>query len=175
MNIYLIGYRCTGKSSVGRCLAEHLNMAFADADEIFEHQKECSISDFVAKNGWEAFRSSEVQILADLSRQTGLVVATGGGAILRPENISAMKNSGIAVWLTAAPGTIVLRMQADPATGPRRPAFGSDPMFQEVATTLDFRTPLYKNACSIEISTDDKNTEQICHSLLPQIRSLYGR
>jgi shikimate kinase len=175
MNIYLIGYRCTGKSSVGRCLAEGLDMSFADADDIFEQRTGAFIVDFVAQNGWDAFRDTETQILADLSRQTGLVVATGGGAVLRPENVSAMKDSGIVVWLTARPETIVSRMQADPATGSRRPAFGPDPVFQEVSETLDQRTPLYENACLIGISTDDKDTDQICHSLLSQIRSRYGR
>jgi shikimate kinase len=174
-NIYLIGYRCTGKSSVGKCLSEQLDMVFADADEIFEEKKKCSISDFVARNGWDAFRNAETHILQDISGQTGMVVATGGGAVLRQENISAMKNSGIVIWLTARPETIVSRMKADPATGSRRPAFGSDPMLKEVTETLEFRTPLYKNACSIEISTDDKDSDQICHKLVSQIRSRYGR
>nr|WP_269750859.1 shikimate kinase [Desulfosalsimonas propionicica] len=166
----MIGYRCTGKTSVGRCLADCLDMAFTDADEIFEHQNKTSISDFVVQNGWEAFRSTEAQILADLSWQTGLVVATGGGVVLRQQNVSAMQKSGIAVWLTARPETIVSRMQADPATGSRRPAFGSDPVFQEVIKTLDQRTPLYKNACWIEISTDDKDTDRICHDLVSRIK-----
>lgn len=166
MNIYLIGYRCTGKTSVGRCLADRLEMEFADADEIFEHQSKTTISDFVAQNGWEAFRSAEAQILEDLSKRSGLVVATGGGVVLRQQNVSAMQKSGIAVWLTARPETIVSRMQADPATGSRRPAFGSDPVFQEVIKTLEQRTPLYKNACLIEIATDDKDTDQICDHLV---------
>ena len=170
MNIYLIGYRCTGKSSVGRCLADGLDMAFADADDIFEQRNGACIADFVAKNAWDAFRDAETQILADLSRQTGLVVATGGGAVLRPENVSAMNNSGIVIWLTARPETIVLRMQADPATGFRRPAFGSDPVFREVVETLDYRTPLYKNACRIQIATDDKDTDRICHDLVARIK-----
>jgi shikimate kinase len=151
-------------------MADGLDMAFADADDIFELRTGAFIADFVAKNGWDAFRDTETQILADLSRQTGLVVATGGGAVLRPENVSAMKHSGIVVWLTARPETIVSRMQADPATGSRRPALGSDPVFREVIETLDYRKPLYKNACRIEISTDDKDADQICDHLVSRIK-----
>ncbi|MCF8027104.1 MAG: shikimate kinase [Desulfobacteraceae bacterium] len=169
-NVYLIGYRCTGKSSVGRCLADGMGMAFADADDIFEQRAGAFIAEYVAKNGWDAFRDTEAQILADLCRQTGLVVATGGGAVLRPENVSVMNNSGIVVWLTARPETIVSRMQADPATGSRRPAFGSDPVFREVVETLDYRTPLYKNTCQIEMATDDKDTDRICHDLVSRIK-----
>ncbi|MFP3981961.1 MAG: shikimate kinase, partial [Desulfobacterales bacterium] len=137
MNIYLIGYRCTGKTSVGQCLAGSLEMAFADADRLLEQQTGMHIADYVSRYGWESFRDMEAGILLDLSQQQDLVIATGGGVVLREKNVAQMRDSGIVVWLTAQPDTILERMQNDANTQHQRPAFTSNPLAEEVHQTLD--------------------------------------
>ena len=175
MNIYLIGYRCTGKSSIGRCLARELNMTFVDADRLLEQEAGMHISDYVSRYGWERFRDQEADILRELSRRQELVVATGGGAVLREENVACMKATGTLVWLTAGPETVLARMNNDGNSLYQRPALSQDPLAEEVRSTLAQRTPLYKNACHIRAATDDATIEQICQTLLPKIRSRHAR
>ncbi len=174
MNIYLIGYRCTGKTAVGQCLAGFLEKTFVDADRLLEQQTGMHIADYVSRYGWASFRDVEAGILLDLSRQQDLVIATGGGVVLREKNVTQMRNSGIVAWLTAQPDTILARMQNDANTQHQRPAFTSHPMAEEVHQTLAQRTPLYENACHIRISTDDTDIEEICQTLREKIRSRHG-
>jgi len=93
MNIYLIGYRCTGKSSVGKSLAKILGWSFLDADVELVKEYKITISEIVATEGWESFRKKEKHVLKRLSSLDKHVIATGGGAILDEENVKNMKKS----------------------------------------------------------------------------------
>src|SRR5436305_7307126 len=119
--LFLIGYRGTGKSAVGRALARRLGWGFADADERVEAAAGMSIADVFAAEGEAGFRDRESAALADLCRLDRHVVSTGGGVVLRPTNRDRLRSAGFVAWLTAEPETIWARLGADPTTAARRP------------------------------------------------------
>lgn len=99
-NIILIGMPGCGKSSVGKALAAALNRTFLDADEEIVRRAGCSIPEIFAAQGEAGFRRAESAVLDDLGKQSGIVLATGGGCVTRPENYPALHQNGCIVWLT---------------------------------------------------------------------------
>ncbi len=170
MNIYLVGYRCTGKTTVGRWLARHLNWAFVDSDEEVVRAHGMTILHIVRAQGWEGFREKEKNAFLRIARLDRHVVATGGGAVLDPENVRRMKGSGKIFWLKASPGTIRRRMALDEATGPLRPSLTSKGADQEVEAVLAGRTPLYRQAADSAIDTDGLNPEEIGKKILSTLK-----
>jgi len=162
MNIYLIGYRCTGKTTIGKALAESLGWHFADADEELVRANSMTVAEIVAQFGWDYFREKEREIILQLSLLDQYVIATGGGVILKPENIQDMKQSGIIVWLRASPEIIKKRILSDAATRDLRPALTSKGLTDEIEETLLKRTPLYENAMDFFADTDSWDIDTIC-------------
>lgn len=162
MNIYLIGYRCTGKTTVGSLLSQRLSWPALDSDiELVKEQKR-PISEIVEKEGWPSFRNIEKGIIRKLSRLNHHVIATGGGAVLDPENVGIMRTTGKVVWLKARPETIARRMANDKSTGNNRPALTDKGIFDEIEETLNFRNPIYEGAMDFSIDTDWMTIEEIC-------------
>lgn len=153
MNVYLIGYRGTGKTTVARLLAERLGAAAVDADEWLEAAAGCSIRDLFAAGGEPLFRDHEAAAVRALTARDGLVVSWGGGVILRSENRVALRN-GRTVWLRATPATLWQRIACDPTTGERRPNLTATGGLDEIEQVLAIRTPLYAEAADWEIDTD---------------------
>ena len=164
-NIFLIGYRCTGKTTVGRRLAVLTGRPFVDTDERFTEQYG-TIADFVGGNGWEVFRDRETAILDTVCRNIASVVATGGGIVLRPANVALMKKRGLVVWLKASRETISHRMAADPASPESRPGLTDFPLQMEIEKTLTERAPLYEKAMDIRIDTEGMTVEEICRRVI---------
>lgn len=106
-NIVLIGMPSSGKSTVGRALAERLGKRFADSDALVTERIGMPIADYFAQRGEAAFREREQEAVADLAATGGQVIATGGGAILRPENITALRRSGRLVFLDRSPEKLI--------------------------------------------------------------------
>ena len=98
-NIYLIGMPGSGKSTVGRRLSTVTSAPFIDCDEEFERVTGRKPSEYISSEGEPAFRDRECEILKELSKKTGFVIATGGGAILREENRKAMKDTGVVIYI----------------------------------------------------------------------------
>lgn len=98
-NVILIGMPGSGKTTVGRILAQRLGRKLADADAETERRIGMSIPEYFAQNGEDAFRRAETETLADLGRQSGLILATGGGCVTRPENYALLHQNGTIVWL----------------------------------------------------------------------------
>ncbi len=167
-NIYLIGYRATGKTVVGKALARKLNRRFIDADQYIEQAAQMPISEIVSRFGWDEFRRSESAVIAELSNQDNLVVATGGGVVLDPQNVNILKQTGIVVWLDASPDTIIARMQNDPQTKTQRPSLSTTttPLADEVIDTLTHRLPLYDQTAHIRIDTTDTDMNTICRRII---------
>lgn len=124
-NLILVGYRCCGKTSVGKLLADLLSYDFVDTDICIESECRSSIDELVADKGWPYFRQKETQTLAQVLQGNNQVIATGGGMVLAPENRALMKTRGFVIWLAADGSTIVRRLEADPGPGP--PGLGSLP------------------------------------------------
>ena len=110
MNIVLIGYRGTGKSTVGKVLAKRLGLAVVSTDAEIVRRAGQTIPEIVTKHGWDYFRDLESAVCQELATREGLVIDTGGGAILRPQNVEHLKKTGTLFWLTASVATIAMRI-----------------------------------------------------------------
>lgn len=174
MNIFLIGYRCTGKTSVGKLLAEKLEWAFADSDAEIVKAHGMSISEMVAKHGWDFFREKERAVIAQLSQSDRYIVATGGGVVLNPENMRDMKANGVIVWLKAMPETIMKRILSDEHTEALRPALTSKGFLGEIEETLAARTPLYESAMDFYVDTDHLSADEIAESIVTKLLAIDG-
>lgn len=164
MNLFLVGYRGSGKSTVGRILAAHCGWNFVDADQMLESRQGRSIREIFAKDGETAFREMESTILAEACGFTKTIVATGGGVILRESNRTLLK-SGFVVWLSAGPETLWKRILNDPTTAEQRPALAGGGL-DEVKKLLEIRTPLYHEVASLEIPVDRVSPEQAANAIL---------
>ena len=170
MNIFLTGYRCTGKTSVGRKIAGKLKLDFIDADSLFVKETGMTISSFVAKEGWELFREKESLIIKKICTFDRHVIATGGGVILDRDNVKHIKNSGMTVWLKAKPETIRKRIAGDENTKDQRPSLTSMGLMEEIKDTLLFRNPLYEDAMDFSVDTDDLKIDEICDIVINRIK-----
>jgi shikimate kinase len=169
MNIFLIGYRATGKSTVGEKLAGRLNRPFVDADDKLAAACAMSIHACVARHGWDYFRRMEKTLLKQICRRDRQVVATGGGVVLDHENVAEMKKSGVLIWLKAEPETIKDRLLQDGKTGEFRPAFTPGGVIREVEEILRLRNPLYEAAMDFSVITDRTGYVQICDMIMNKL------
>jgi shikimate kinase len=170
-NIFLIGYRCTGKTSAGKTLAAKLGLTFVDSDRVIVAEIGCSIAEFIAANGWGAFRETERHVIARLSEIDRQVVAAGGGAVITIENVALMRSSGKVIWLQASPDAIRKRMQADTGSAANRPPLTGQGSLEEIAAVLDERKPLYAGAAHYLIDTDNLNTDEVVEKIVAVIES----
>lgn len=159
-NLFLIGYRGTGKTSVAHLLADHLGWRWVDADVLLEETHGKTIRQIFAEEGEVGFREKESAILRQICQQSQQVIATGGGVILRPENRKLLQMSGQVVWLMANPETIWQRLQQDHTTTERRPNLTQGGL-QEIEELLRQRQPLYAECADFQVDTEDKTPEEI--------------
>lgn len=169
MNIFLIGYRCTGKTTVGREIARRTGLRFVDADAWLVTEAGVTIAEIVSKSGWDAFRKIETSVLARIAASDNQVVATGGGVVLDAQNRALMKARGVAVWLCASPETVYNRMIADKHSLEQRPALTDQNLRDEITDTLAARHALYAAAMTLRVDTDGKSIETICDLILSSI------
>lgn len=170
MNIYLIGYRCTGKTSVGKSLATLLDWPFVDTDALVVSLNHRSIRRIVHQDGWTVFRHLEKQVLKKVCGADGQVVSTGGGIILNAGNIALMRQTGHVVLLKAAVATIVQRMSGEGQTPGSRPALTTEKdIVREIRHTLTERMPLYQGAMMISFETDTLSVEEISRDIVSSL------
>jgi shikimate kinase len=151
MNIVLIGYRGSGKTSIGKRLASNLWMDFVDTDVLIVERAGKTIREIFAEEGEEGFRRRESEVMAEVGARDNLVIAAGGGAILKAENVAALKKNGKVVWLKATPEALFGRIQADAGTDVNRPNLTAAGGLEEVRQVLEKRTPLYQGAADVSL------------------------
>jgi shikimate kinase len=171
-NLFLIGYRCTGKSSVGKLLAARLGWHFADTDSLLVADKQTSIKEIVENCGWQAFRKFERDVVIRVCDQNQQVVATGGGVVLNDANVGSMKAAGKIVWLRAAPETIRRRMMQDTDTEAYRPPLSSKDSIGEIEETLLEREACYRQAMDFLVDTDGRRIDEVCEAIMRQLMAL---
>lgn len=151
MNIVLIGYRGTGKSTVAELLAKRLGMNVVSTDKMIVERAGKSIPEIVASSGWDYFRDLEAEVIKQVSQLDNVIVDAGGGVIIRDANTQNLKKNGIVFWLTASVPTIAKRIKADT----QRPSLtGAKSFVEEIEEVLAQRIPLYRSASDYEISTE---------------------
>ena len=166
-SLYLIGMMGSGKSSTGRPLAQRLGYGFVDADAVIEQVAGCTIPEIFQRDGEQGFRSIETQVLSAISQRHSLVVATGGGMVIRSENWG-MLHQGIVIWLDVEREQLLARLQADQTERPLLqqpdPAATIDALFKE-------RRPLYAEA-DLTVVIQNETPELVADGilqLLPQL------
>lgn len=169
MNLVLIGYRATGKTSLARLLAARLGWDWIDVDVEVERRAGKSIARIFAEDGEPAFRDLEAQVTAELLRGERLVLASGGGAPLRPETRRAMRQSARVVWLEARPETIYRRMGGDATTASRRPDLTKQGGMEEICELLARREPIYRQTAHLRVDTEGKDLEQVAGEILDRL------
>lgn len=153
MNIILIGFRGTGKTTIGRILAQRLGKVFIDADEYLELHEKKTIRDIFAEGGEDQFRDIEVRVIEELCRLNDTIIATGGGVILREENVRRLKRNGIITLLEADVNTIYKRIYEDIQTQHKRPNLTNLNGYQEIEYLLAYRRSLYDKAADFVFDT----------------------
>jgi shikimate kinase len=166
--IFLIGYRGTGKSTVARLLGARLGWDWRDADAVLEVKFGRSIADIFQIDGEAKFREMESAVLAELCKLSNLVVATGGGVVLREANREAMRSRGHVIWLKADVDTIWNRIQSDAAEGRSRPALTVGGR-AEIEQLLRIREPLYQACAEFCVETASRTAEEIVQEIASRI------
>lgn len=163
--ILIVGYRGTGKTTVGRLLASLLGWAFADCDDFIEAAAGQPVADIFASEGEAGFRDREADALRQLCTRERCVIATGGGAVLRPANRELLGETGFVAWLTASPEMIWSRLQADPMTAARRPNLTAAGGIDEVRTLIAAREPLYREVADFVADADTPSPEAVAATI----------
>ena len=140
--IFLIGARASGKSALGRLLAEELQLAFVDTDQHIRAASGLEVEDLVARSGWPAFRARESAVLRECARPR-TVAATGGGMVLDPRNRAFMRATGTTFFLDVPAQLLASRLAKDPRTA-QRPSLTGLPPAEEIAQVLAERASIYR-------------------------------
>ncbi len=169
MIVTLIGYRGSGKSSVGTLLSARRGWTCIDADCEIERLAEKTIRDIFEQEGEAAFRERERQVLIDLLSRDNLVVAAGGGAVLNAATRHDMRAAGPVVWLRASAERLHSRITSDDSSEQRRPDLTRAGGLQEVELLLAERTPLYRECATLTVDTDGLTVAEVVDVILKQI------
>jgi shikimate kinase len=165
--LVLVGYRGTGKSTVGRLLAGTMGRKFIDVDLEIEARSGRSIGAIFAQWGEPVFRDWEERTMAELLEQYPLaVVAPGGGSVMREVNRSRIRAFGHIVWLTADADELARRLAGDERGQESRPALTSRGMIEEIAHVLRERKPIYEGLADLVVETGGKNPEEVAGAIL---------
>lgn len=172
--IFLIGYRCTGKTSTGKYLAEFLNKDFVDTDLVLESTYETTIAQMVAQHGWPYFRAKETETLINLDLKEAPVIATGGGIILADENRKFLKKKGTVVYLYAPASVLTDRIRKDANNTERRPDLTHDGLALETQNMLEVRNPLYQALAGISIDTEKYDPKAAALKIIAELDLPHG-
>lgn len=176
VNIILIGYRCSGKTAVGKALARELGRDFLDTDALIEERAGCSIEKMVSEKGWDHFRETEKALIKEVSLRDNLVIATGGGVVMDQENVKNLKENGWTIWLDGDPQVLKARMEKERRSGRFRPSLtGADPL-EEISQVLDMRRPLYEMAGDLKVDTSSLSVPEAAALILEHLpQTIPGR
>lgn len=167
MNIILIGFMGVGKSAVGRLLAERLNLSYLDSDELVEETESRKISEIFAKEGEAYFRDLETEVIKTLIEYDAFVVSTGGGIVLREENVKMLKEIGPLILLSARPEIIYERVKSVKD----RPLLEQGEKLTQIKELLLKREPIYNKAADYTVDTSDAPVETVVEEIIKYVQS----
>lgn len=161
-SVFLVGPMGAGKTTVGRYLAGALGYQFLDTDHEIEARTGADIPWIFEVEGEEGFRRREAQVIDELTQRRGIVLATGGGAVLRPENRAALRDRGFVVYLSAKLDHLLARTARDR----NRPLLHADNPRAVFERILLEREPLYREAAHLVVNTDAGNAREVVATIV---------
>jgi shikimate kinase len=171
MNLILIGYRASGKTCVGKKVSGSLGLPFYDTDDIIQRKAGKTVREIVQDGGWPAFRESEKAAIGEVARRDGVVIALGGGAVMEPANVEALKGKGCFVWLQAEEETLRKRMKGDGSSPEQRPPLMVPAMGDE-KEMLARRAPVYRALADLVIDTTGRSIDEVAEEILAALSDL---
>jgi shikimate kinase len=165
-NVFLIGLMGAGKTTVGKHLARLLKFDFVDADREIEARTGTSIPVIFEIEGEDGFRRRESAVIAELVKRHGIVLATGGGAVMSPVNREQLRANGTVTYLRAELDTLVNRTRHST----HRPLLNSGDPRARLAALLDARHPLYMQTANIVVDTGHGSAQAVAHAIVEQLR-----
>jgi shikimate kinase len=170
-NIFLVGPMGAGKTTIGRMLAEELQKDFYDSDQVIEERAGADISWIFDVEGEPGFRDRERKVIEELSAMDGIVLATGGGAILAEENRRHLRRGGIVIYLMATISQQVERTRRDQ----KRPLLRhvADPR-SKLTELMEIRDPLYREIADHVVMTSRRSPRIVCTDIIRMITEQAG-
>lgn len=175
-NIILVGMMGSGKTTIGKLLATHLGLNFVDTDEELENRAGRPIHEIFATDGEPFFRQRETEVLSDLCCGTRQVIATGGGVVLKEENIRLLRAAGVVIFLKASPEELAMRLNRQTSQNseeaspqPIRPLLAGGDLYEKLQGILDQRLSLYCAAADLEIETTGISSENVVQCLISEL------
>jgi shikimate kinase len=165
VNLALIGFMGTGKSSVGRLVAEQLRFEFLDTDELIETRAGKSITELFAQHGEAAFRELERRLVTELAARAGTVISTGGGLPVDPANMASLKTHALVVCLWASPDRIFERVREQS----HRPLLQEPDPRAKIRSLLAAREPFYRQA-DVLVNSESRSVREVAHQVIAQFR-----
>lgn len=160
-NIVLCGFMGCGKSTIGRALAEKLNMRLIDTDAYIEKKEGMKISEIFSSKGEEYFRNAELEACRELADIKNCIISTGGGTLLKDENVTEIKKGGTVFFLNISPQTVLMRLRHDTT----RPLLQRKDKEKAVNELMDQRMPLYRKAADYIVSAEEP-PRKVCAKII---------
>ncbi|MFC0336489.1 shikimate kinase [Kushneria avicenniae] len=169
-NLFLIGPMGTGKSTIGRALAAELQRDFFDSDHVIEQRCGCNIPWIFDVEGEAGFRIRETQVIDEITRRQGVVLATGGGAVMHPTNRRLLRERGVVIYLS----TTVEQQLRRTARDRNRPLLQCENPEQRLRDLLEQRDPLYRETATLMVSTDRRSPRSVVAEIRRRTRRYAG-
>jgi shikimate kinase len=165
LNIIFVGLPGSGKTTIGRQLARRLGLPFVDSDHVIEDRLGCSIREYFAREGEEAFRDVEQAVLDDLSLSHHGVLSTGGGSVLREANRRHLHERGQVIYLRSSPEDVYRRLRHDTA----RPLLQVDDPLVRLRSLYEARDALYREAAHYVVETGRPSVAALVNKIIMQL------
>jgi shikimate kinase len=167
-NIFLVGLMGAGKTTIGKCLARQLNKTFLDADHVLEERTGVHIPVIFEIEGEAGFRKREKEVLAELMVLDNIVLATGGGVVLNPENRENLRSHGMVIYLHGRPEDLFQRTRHDK----NRPLLQTGNRLQTLKELYRTRDPLYREVADIVVDTGRQSVNGLSEKLKNKLKEL---
>lgn len=164
-NIVLTGFMGTGKTSIATELSSMIGLQIVDMDTEIEKEQGITINEIFSQFGEPRFRDIETEMAQKVGRMNGKIISTGGGVVLRRENIDLLRENGFIVCLTASPQTVLKRT----SSSDERPLLKVEDPLKKIQELLDHRMPFYKNA-DVMIDTENKTPRQVAEEIIERLQ-----
>ena len=167
-NIVLCGFMGCGKSTVGKIVAKRLDMSFIDGDTYIEQKENKTVSQIFADNGEDYFRSAEKTAMKELAQKRAVVIATGGGAVMNPDNAEALKKTGVLVFIDVLPETVIKRLENDTS----RPLLQRPDRKKAVTELMEKRYPVYRSVSDYSVN-GNLDAESTADAIIEQYKKIH--